>query len=323
MINNNEFIPDSTEKKQLVIDLNKKLYSRKSFPTRIYYQYGVISGQKAVRLYIDDELIATRKCKSYQNEEDAAFAALLLRFSHLEDCGVQSLNSARSQREKTLKAIVQEIFNSIGYKEIQNPLYGYRPDLVFENDNHTLILELKAFYKDTIVAEPQIGQIAKYGLASTELEVKNKIRLLLITTGKLIQIPDAIFFQNDDPDVKEFAEKRYGSLIKGIINPTYLDEWERLWMYRKFLNNFWKKITFPRWSDENWKQIRFKIKQILNMEEFNKFIQMKEKILIGFISEIGLKQILKHLNKSKMIDKLLKLVNTRLENLIINKDILA
>ncbi len=323
MINNDKFKAVS-EKKQIIHYPGKKLFSSKTpFPTKIYYQYGEIEGEKFIKFYIGDQVVSLRKQKEHSNIYLQMLAAFGMgEFVILKNNGGQSLEQAREQREKTLKYIVLEIFHALNYQEVKERLiYSYKPDLVLEKDDHLLIIELKAFHEDTIVADPQIGQVMKYAAAAADMDDDRKKRLLLITSGELIPISES-WFQVDELDADKFAEKEYGQLLKNIKNPTFLDDWERKLMYESFLVNFWKKVTSFRESDEAKKQVQMMIREILTINDFQSFIDMNTKILVGFISTLGIKQLLNHLNNSELGKLLIKLRETRLENLIIDKNIL-
>ena len=298
-----EFTPIEEKKAYLIPDVYKASSKiKKRFQTKISFHRGYKNGKCAMRFFFDDKIIVTRISKKTDWKKYRALEMYDDRY--LGDFGLQRYNTAQKQREQTLEFIVNEIFQNLNFQVEKNPLHPYEPDLIYKKNNSLLIIELKAFHKNTVCAEPQFTQILKYALAGTKLNKNLKKRFLLITSGELIPLKDTGFLQ-DKMDINAFVKKRYDKLLKHLWNPEYIDDYERRGMYYSYYKNFWKKISKIPLDFNKDHRLEFILENISNLEKLNEFLNVKGEILVGCISSAGLKQILQVLNKGK-INKLLK-----------------
>lgn len=316
-----DFKPIEPKKRYKIPDvINRTSKIRTRFHTKITFQRGYLNGQCAVRLFLKDKIVDTRVCS---NTDWNSFDYIEISNNlYLKNFGFQKHSSAQKQREEALCFIIQDLFKALNFEEVENPFDSYTPDLVFKKGNCLLIIELKAFHKDTICAEPQINQIIKYALASIKLDSNFKKRFLLITSGKLIPFGETAFFQEGN-DIATTVRNRYQKLLKKLWNPTDLDDYERKGMYYNYFKNFWKKVKSLPWDLDIDNRVEFYMKEISNKEDLDEFLDMEGEILVGSISYIGLQQIFKTLNKNQLNNLLKLLRSTPLEMLIINGQMLS
>ncbi|MHA1377508.1 MAG: hypothetical protein ACTSRG_03895 [Candidatus Helarchaeota archaeon] len=236
------------------------------------------------------------------------------------------LKKAREHREDTLREIVVELFTHYNFRKIDwrtLPHYHthkYEPDVFFENDNCILIIELKAYHKNTICAEREAAQILKYATALKSVKEKFEKyplkRFMLITSGTLIPLKNLrLDFEKD----KHFIEKRYCELIEQIGMPKKQDDYDRRSTYKKLAKRIEKgNDIFP---SDLMKYLPVECQEITNESELQHFLTGKKEFLTGFISAENFQDILSQLDNknTKILFQLLR--NIPLETLIKGKRI--
>ena len=216
----------------------------KAIPTTLSLQYGYSDSIAAIKFFREGQEITTRKSEknrkkwNFKKKEKDGYSPitedLLLEF------GCQKRMNAQFQREICLKHVTEHFFQQFGMKVIEEPyLFQKTPDLVAYNDQMSIYIELKAYYYDTLVAEPELAQSLMYfSLAYTQyLKAKEnpdydcpdyagKVpKVYLVTSGNFNMAPEHPFLK--DPDKKKFlrkVRKKYGKLIKQNYKHEGLDD---------------------------------------------------------------------------------------------------
>ncbi|MHA1298530.1 MAG: hypothetical protein ACTSO9_03705 [Candidatus Helarchaeota archaeon] len=215
------------------------------------------------------------------------------------------LKRARDHREETLKEIVVEVFKDLSFSELDwrtLPNYHshkYEPDVFLKNEDCLLIIELKAYHKNTICAEREAAQILKYAAAVKSVIEKfkdySRKRFLLITSGTLMPLKNLhLNFQDDINLIK----KRYDELLEQVKVPRTQDDYDRRSTYRKLVKKIEKGN--PIFPSDLLEYFPIKCEEIKNKSSLIEFIEREEEILVGFVSAENFQKIISEFNKKQI-----------------------
>ncbi|MHA1150551.1 MAG: hypothetical protein ACTSR8_20215 [Promethearchaeota archaeon] len=309
MQNEKEFTP--TSKRFHFIDRYQKAYKN----TGISYQFGKLNGRKAVQLFYNGDLTATRfKTQKYRSNT---------KYFDIQAYGGQDMNSAQMQRERTLQVIVQRYFESLGFKvEIEPKLDDFTPDVLITKDNLRYYIELKAYHRHNICGDPEIAQTMKYfekthRLIEAASENNSNLinRSILFTSTDLIAKDDSCL-SHPDKDPEKFVKNFYKPRVMHRKYVNTMDKFTAKMMYihaeKKFKSNSKigfrdMNVLFPEdVSDEDFPEIFFNTaKYDVLLLDYNLIYQLLTK------------------GKFKTEAHYLKLLReTKLEKLVLNKEIL-
>src|SRR4030042_3949965 len=119
----------------------------------------------------------------------------------VEEIPEQTRVEAQQQREECITTVIVNLFDKFGYKCDVQPEFPKElsPDMLVEKDGQKVLIELKAYFKRMVCAEPEVAQAIKYAQAARDAKFADKIRVLLITSGNMIPVQECGFFCASDP----------------------------------------------------------------------------------------------------------------------------
>ncbi|NVM04723.1 MAG: hypothetical protein HWN67_20555 [Candidatus Helarchaeota archaeon] len=243
----------------------------------------------------------------------------------------QPVGRAIYQRECILRQINEALFQVLGFRRtkpnssIGFAIFGlgrFKPDLILTKDECLLIIELKAYYKDWICAEPEIAQILKYavkvGNEKGELKKFSPKKFLLITSGSLVSYKKVGYFDKnidfERQSISPMIEDRYKRLLDGLEEPISIDDREAERKYKRILNKARKSKNFLRLDILD--QLPIPPYEIINLESLQNYLTEEGEISIGLISAPNFQRIIEQLNKPIILEQFKKLRNTPLEELM-------
>ncbi|MFX0133984.1 MAG: hypothetical protein ACFFDN_10110 [Candidatus Hodarchaeota archaeon] len=250
----------------------------------------------------------------------------------------QPRERAKFQREYILRQMTEAIFQVFKFKpiELNSNLYyavysfcNIKPDLVLNNDNSLLIVELKAFPKDWICAEPEIAQILKYTVKvkinKDDFKQFPKKKFLLITSGTLAPYNTVGYFRKDidfqKQSISPMIEERYETLLNEFEGTGSIDDRELRGIYKRILNLARQNKDFLHFDILD--QLPIPSHEIDDLENLKKYLIEGREISIGLISGSSFQKIITELNKFRILDSFKKLQNTPIEELMSNNMILS
>ena len=232
----------------------------------------------------------------------------------VEDIPEQTRVEAQQQREECITTVIVNLFDQLGYKcdvqpEFPKPL---SPDMLVEKDGQKVIIELKAYFKKMVCAEPEVAQAIKYAQAARDAKFADKIRVLLITSGNMIPVQQCGFFCASDP--VEHTITRYTKLKADNKLEKGLDKWDARGIYSRAEEKV-RKVT--------WTLGELPAVDIHKYEDLLHFVNEDERpILLGCVSVQAIEDALKHLGLKFELQAFKRLESTPLRVLMNHERIL-
>lgn len=302
------------------VSRRKRLFleNKKKTSTILLYQKGFINDSIAIRFFLRNKLFKTliSSKKSWNEEKDRDIWDLLSEF------GGQSIDKARLQREECLTQIVRTYFHKLGYEIEEQPhLNGTTPDILIskKNGKYSCYIELKAYYKTTIVGEPEVAQLLKYYVnAQQNTELKKKIenneafppKFILITTGNLIPLENNAIFNSEDTN--QDIKSKYRKYVNKMGRPRDLEERDAqiiyIFSYKKFKKNYI--------------ECKPKVIQLNKPQHLDKLIETKNSTEVILIPAGVFAKMLYLANMKKEKILFSRVQKTKLERLLVDKDYL-
>jgi len=305
-----------------------KIDNKPKTPTIFSYQKGYIDNKLALRFLKKDKkreivyetLISTAN-DSWKSKSDVGIWDIIREF------GGQSPEQARFQREECLMEIVRSYFEKFGYSiEFEPRLNQNTPDILVTKGKHLCYIELKAYFRKTIVGEPEVAQLLKYySIAQNFPEISEKVavgeiyppKFLLINSGSLIPFSENSIFNGELKDIQskekqiKFIDKKYQDYLKELGRPNNMESRDTRFIYYKAADKF-KKYYVEFESPP-------KVRQLNKPKRLDKLIEAQNKYDVILIPSRIFSQILFLANMRHERTKFTRLRNSWLERLILDK----
>ncbi len=226
----------------------------------------------------------------------------------------QSRVEAQQQREECITTVIVNLFDKLGYKCDVQPAFPNQlsPDVLAEKGNDKVIIELKAYFKRMVCAEPEVAQAIKYAQAARDNKFASKVRVLLITSGKMVPTKECGFFCGGDPIEHTIA--RYTKLKQENKMEKGLEKWDTRGIYSRAEEKV-RKIT--------WTPGELPAMDINSHKDFLQFLDDDAvPILLGCVSVKGIEDALKHEDLKFELQAFKRLENTPLRVLMNHERIL-
>ncbi len=226
----------------------------------------------------------------------------------------QSRVEAQQQREECITTVVVNLFDKLGYKCDVQPDFPNQlsPDVLAENGDQKVIIELKAYFKRMVCAEPEVAQSIKYAQTARDTKFASKVRVLLITSGNMIPMHECGFFCGGHPIESTIA--RYTKLKQENKMEKGLEKWDTRGIYSRAEEKV-RKIT--------WTPGEFPAIDINSHKDLMQFLDEDAvPVLLGCVSVKGMEDILKHEELKFELQAFKRLENTPLRVLMNHERIL-
>ncbi len=305
-----------------------KIDNKPKTPTIFSYQKGYIDNKLALRFLKRDkkreivyETLISPKKDSWESKSDVGIWDVIREF------GGQSPEQARFQREECLMEIVRSYFEKLGYTiEFEPRLDHNTPDVLVTKGKHLCYIELKAYFRKTIVGEPEVAQLLKYySIAQNFSEITEKVaageiyppKFMLIHSGKLIPFSENSLFNGELKEIhskekmKKFIDKKYREHLKELGRPNNMESRDTRFIYYKAADKFKKySVDFEQPP---------KVQQLNKPKRLDRLIEAQNEFDIFLIPSRIFSQILFLANLRHERTKFTRLRNSWLERLILDK----
>lgn len=201
--------------------------------------------------------------------------------------GEQSRFDAQHQREECLTTVVVNLFTKLRYNYIvQPPFIGeLSPDILVEKNGEKVVVELKAYTKKMVCAEPEFAQAIRYAQVARDNEFAAKIRVLLISSGNFVPSYQCGFYCGGD--VLENTLVRYEELLENIRQERGMDKWDAKGIYMRAEEKVRKAV---------WTSGEMPAMDIRSLEELQQFLDADDRpVLLGCMGPQGIKDALNQL----------------------------
>jgi len=228
--------------------------------------------------------------------------------------GEQSRFDAQHQREECLTTVVMNLFSQMGYTCTEQPEYigELSPDILAENDTQKIVIELKAYHRKMVCAEPEFAQAIRYAQAARDNAFAGKVRVLLITSGSMVPSYQCGFYCGGDP--VEHTIVRYSQLLEELKQEHGLDVWDAKGIYKRAE----EKVRKATWTTSELPAVDIK-----TLEDLQVFLETDERpVLLGCVHPTAIKDSLKKFELEYEIGAFKRLETTPLRVLMQHPGIL-
>ncbi|HMF33379.1 MAG TPA: hypothetical protein VKK79_18280 [Candidatus Lokiarchaeia archaeon] len=222
--------------------------------------------------------------------------------------GEQSRFEAQHQREECLTTVVANLFTKLGYNYIDQPEFigELSPDILAQKGDEKVIIELKAYTKRVVCAEPEFAQAIKYAQAARDNEFGGKIRSLLITSGNMVPSYQCGFYCGGD--VVEHTLVRYSDLLEELKQVQGMDKWDAKGIYMRAEEKVRKATWIPN---------EMPAMDVKTLEDLQQFLDSDDRpVLLGCMGSAAIKDAFQKLEMTSELRAFKNLESTPLRVLM-------